>query len=411
MTGMPPLPPPRIRRLIRQGAEIALNPQPEWLAELDAATLAGEARRPIAADPVLSAGLRRVNRANLLRWAAANVTAPGAPVPPAPEGEEQRLIARDIVRRGLDEPALDSYRAGESVAVRLWTRIACSLTADPDELRDLLEVSLRSISAFVDACVGEMSALLRAERAALTGSNHAERLHAVTLLLDGAPIARARAEARLGYPLAGPHTAAVLWVDDLDADFAQLDRAADLLAVAAGRPPVLDVTASAATRWLWTAARPDPSALRAGLDRLPAVRIALGPAAAGVNGFRRSHLDALTTQRMLARLASVQRLASHDEIELVSLLTQDLEGADRFVRRVLGALDGPPAEAVRAYLAEQCNATRAATRLFTHRNTLLRRLAHADALLPRPLHENPLEVAAALEIRKWQARGTGGPPR
>ncbi|OKJ08167.1 PucR family transcriptional regulator [Kitasatospora sp. CB01950] len=399
---MPPLPPPRILRLIRQGAETALNPPAEWLAELDAATLAGETRRPIADDPVLSAGLRRVNRANLLRWAAANVTAPGAPVPAAPDGEEQRLIARDIVRRGLDEPALDSYRAGESVAVRLWTRIACSLTTDPDDLRELLDVSLRSISAFVDVCVGEMSALLRAERAALTGSHHADRLHAVTLLLDGAPITRARAEARLGYPLTGTHTAAVLWVDDLDQDFAQLDRAADLLASSAGRPPVLDVTASAASRWVWTAARPSTSALRAGLDRLPAVRIALGPTATGVNGFRRSHLDALTTQRMLARLASVQRLASHEDVELVALLTQDLDVADRFVRRVLGPLDGPPAEAVRAYLAEQCNATRAAARLFTHRNTLLRRLAHAETLLPRPLAENPLEVAAALEIRHWQ---------
>ncbi|MFD8594838.1 PucR family transcriptional regulator [Kitasatospora sp. NPDC059646] len=400
---MPPPPPPRILELIRRGAEIALAPQPEWLAELDAATLAGETRRPIADDPVLSAGLRRVNRANLLRWAAANATAPGAPVP-APEGEEQRLMARDIVRRGLDEPALDSYRAGEAVAVRLWTRIACSLTADPEDLRELLDVSLRSISAFVDGCVAAMSAELRAERAALTGSNHADRMQAVALLLDGAPIARARAEARLGYPLAGRHTAAVLWIDDLDSDLAQLDRAADLLASAAGRPPILDVTASAATRWLWATARPDPSALRAGLDRLPAVRIALGPTATGVNGFRRSHLDALTTQRMLARLASVQRLASHQDVELVALLTQDLEGADRFVRRVLGPLDGPPAEAVRAYLAEQCNATRAAARLFTHRNTLLRRLAQADAVLPRPLAENPLEVAAALELRHWRGR-------
>ncbi|RKE18431.1 CdaR family transcriptional regulator [Streptomyces sp. TLI_171] len=402
---MPPTPPsPRVRRLIRQGAETALNPRPEWLAELDAATLAGETRRPIADDPVLSAGLRRVNRANLLRWAAANVADPGAPVPAAPDGEEQRLIARDIVRRGLDESALDSYRAGESVAVRLWTRIACSLTTDPEELRELLEVSLRSVSEFVDASVAAMSALLRAERAALTGSSHAERLHAVALLLDGAPIAQRVAEARLGHPLGGEHTAAVLWTDDPDADLGQLDRAADLLAAAAGRPRTLVVMASAATRWVWTAARPDPDLLRAGLDRLPAARIALGSTASGVNGFRRSHLDALTAQRMLARLGSVQRLASHDEVELVALLTQDLEQADRFVSRTLGALDGAPAEAVRAYLAEQCNAARAAARLFTHRNTLLRRLARADELLPRPLAERPWEVAAALEIRHWRGQ-------
>ncbi|WP_244950238.1 PucR family transcriptional regulator [Streptomyces griseofuscus] len=147
----------------------------------------------------------------------------------------------------------------------------------------------------------------------------------------------------------------------------------------------------------------------AGLGRLPAVRIALGSPALGVDGFRRSHLDALTTQRMLARLASAQRLASHDEVELVALLSQDLERADRFVQRTLGDLEHAPddlIDAVRVFLAEQCNASRAATRLFAHRNTLLRRLGRADRLLPRPLAEHPLDVAAALEIRHW--RGTGG---
>ncbi|MGC9537551.1 helix-turn-helix domain-containing protein [Streptomyces sp. UG1] len=46
------------------------------------------------------------------------------------------------------------------------------------------------------------------------------------------------------------------------------------------------------------------------------------------------------------------------------------------------------------YLREQCSTTRTAERLFTHRNTVLRRLPPADDLLPRPLADNVTAVAA-----------------
>jgi hypothetical protein len=62
-------------------------------------------------------------------------------------------------------------------------------------------------------------------------------------------------------------------------------------------------------------------------------------------------------------------------------------------------------EAVRGYIAAQCNASRAAAELYTHRNTLLRRLARADQLLPRPLAENVLNVGVALEMLRWQGGG------
>jgi DNA-binding PucR family transcriptional regulator len=37
-----------------------------------------------------------------------------------------------------------------------------------------------------------------------------------------------------------------------------------------------------------------------------------------------------------------------------------------------------------------------------HRNTLLRRLARADTLLPRPLLERSVQVAVALEAVRWR---------
>jgi DNA-binding PucR family transcriptional regulator len=53
---------------------------------------------------------------------------------------------------------------------------------------------------------------------------------------------------------------------------------------------------------------------------------------------------------------------------------------------------------------EQCNASRAATRLYTHRNTLLRRLARADELLPHPLAECSVNVAVALNVLRWRGK-------
>ncbi|WP_245777975.1 PucR family transcriptional regulator [Lentzea xinjiangensis] len=138
------------------------------------------------------------------------------------------------------------------------------------------------------------------------------------------------------------------------------------------------------------------------------MRIALGSRGAGLDGFRRSHWEALTTQRMLAQFSASQQVATHDEIELVSLVTHEPERAEQFVRRSLGDLEHASADildAVRTYIAEECNASRAASRLFTHRNTVVRRLARADELRPIPLADNVLRVGVALEIIRWHGRG------
>lgn len=403
-------PSPRVRELIRQGAEFALHPPDRWLDELDEATLSGPHQRQVADDPVLVAATRLTNRSNLLHWATANLRAPGERVP-ANLGDAPLAIARNLVRRGFNESALDAYRVGQAVALRLWIQVCFSLTSDPDELSELLDVSCRSISTFVDDTLAAISAQIARERDELTRGTHAERRETVSLLLDGAPISQVLAEQRLGYRLTGQHTAAIVWSDDQAADLGALDRVADLIASSAGDGRPLTVLASAATRWVWVHGQPDMTGLRAAVGAIPAAHVALGATAAGLDGFRRSYLDALTVQRMLARLASARQLATYSEVELVALLTADPEGAEDFVRRTLGPLERAGTEiteAVRVYIAEQCNASHAAARLYTHRNTLLRRLARADELLPRPLAENVLNVGVALEMLRWQGTTANG---
>src|SRR5262245_31905480 len=110
-----PRPSTRVRELIRRGAELVLRAPPEWMAEVDTATLDTAYMQGVADDPVLAAAVRRSNRDNMLHWAAANVRDPGAPVP-ANVGGEPLAIARELVRRGVNDSSLNAYRTGQNAA-------------------------------------------------------------------------------------------------------------------------------------------------------------------------------------------------------------------------------------------------------------------------------------------------------
>jgi DNA-binding PucR family transcriptional regulator len=397
-------PSPQVRDLIGQVAQIAVNPASEWVEEMNSAVLS--ANPALAADPELAAAISRTNRDNLLFWATANIRDPGGLVPPN-TGPEPLNIARELVRRGLDAASLDAYRVGQGVAWRRLMEIAFALTSAPADLHELLDVCSRSISAFVDSTLAAISAQIDAERDELTRGTQAERREAIALILDGAPITRHRAEDRLGYALTGPHTAAVIWSNEPNADLARLDRAAEAFGQAADVARPLSVMASTATRWVWAPSRTvDTDALLKSTGDSADIRIAIGSTAVGVDGFRRSHFDAITTQQMMARLNSPQRVAQFSDIQLVALLTTDADRAAEFVTSTLGAFESAGSElhqTVRVFVNAQCNASRAAERLFTHRNTLLRRLSRADELLPRPLAESSVNVAVALDVLRWRS--------
>lgn len=404
----------RVCELIRQGAKLVLDaPEDPPLDELNKATLTPEYMQTVAGDPVLAEAVRQSNRSNRLHWAAANISHPGEPVQPN-LGPETLTIARYLIRRGLDEStAVDAYRIGQNVAWHAWMQIAFALTSDLAELHELLDVSARSIALFIDATVAGIYHQLQIERDALTHGTHAEHREIVALILDGAPITRQHAENRLGYHLGQSHTAAVIWGDESNTNLSDLDRAVEAMAHNTdGRRP-LSVLAGATTRWVWLpgADGPDPAVVASAVSQLPGVRIALGPTVAGIEGFRRSHVDAINTQRMVVRLGSTQRVVSFTDVELIALITADPERADRFIKHALGDFESADAELQRTvltYIREQCNASRAAARLFTHRNTLLRRLGRADELLPQPLSDTSVHVAVALEALRW--RGAASQP-
>ncbi len=400
-------PSPRVQSLIRQAAEMLVAAPAAVFDQVDAVTIA-DVEPAVAADPALVEAIRRANRANLTHWAQANIADPGAPVPPN-LGPVTVGIARDLVRRGYDQTSLDAYRIGQNTAWRAWMALAFTLTSDPGELAELLDVTARSIFGYVDATIAGIVAEVERERERLTSGTHAERLEVVALLLEGAPIRQDRASLRLQYDLDRTHAAAVIFGDVAEPDHGALEAGAELLAQAAQAHRPFTVVASAAALWAWVPVV-DPDAgldldgVRAGLRKLPGVRIAVGQTLPGIEGFRRSHLDALATQRLLQRVPDDVRVASYDEVQVVALATGDEQRADEFVRRTLGALATAPVElrdTLRAYLREGCNTSRTARVLFAHRNTVIARLERAQQLLPAPLEGRLLQVGLALEIARW----------
>lgn len=400
---------PRVRELLRRGAEHVLNAPAEWLEAIDLAGLSHHSMKSLAEDPVLMSASRRAARFSLIHWARANIERPGEPVPPYMPSDELN-VARELLRLGKTELLFYGARAAQAAAWQQWMGIAFELTNDRDELRSLLAVAAHSIDEYIGAGMDILTAFLRSESEAQQRDSHVERRELVTAIVEGGEVKVAQASRQLGYALEQPHHAAVIWCEEGDTRLADLETAASALIRSSASGQSLSVIANAATLWVWIPGQEpiDQGLLQAAIRKVPGVRLAIGSAGPGVEGFRRAHLDALTTQRVLGRLQSPAQVVSFDDIRLVALMTRDPKANQRFVAHTLGQLATAPVQLRRSllvFLACGSNASQAAQRLHTHRNTLLRRLARAQELLPRPLEDNRVHVAAALEALNWTQQG------
>ena len=394
---------PQAADLIRRIARVFLDEPADLMAELHVAVSAA-ADEPLRSEPTLAAEVAASNRANVLHLAASMLRDPGGPVP-ANLTPEVLGIAREAFRRGIEQAVYTTYHAGQNAVWAYWMRTAFALSQDPAALRQALEAGSRSLAGFIDDTVAALSEQLRRERADLARGSHARRFEVVSLVLDSAPITTGRASTGLGYDLRRRHTAAVLWTDPRRPDQGALAAAAEALGPATRARQVLTVIASSSSVWAWlaAAAETDTDALTAATAAHPAVRVAVGPIGAGIDGFRRSHFDAVATQRLMSRRPDL-RVARFTDVQLVTLAIQDEQRAREFVARTLGQLadaDRELRDTLCVYIGEQFSAARAARALYTHRNTVLNRLQRAERLLPLPLAGHGLEIGVALEIAQW----------
>lgn len=394
---------PQAADLVRRIARTILD-EPDNLMDQVHTAVAAAADEPLRSEPTLAAEMAASTRSNVLHLAASLERDPGGRVPanltPAVLG-----IAREAFRRGIEQAVYTTYHAGQNAVQAYWMRTAFALSDDPAVLRQALEAGSRSVGGFIEDMVAALSEQLRRERAELARSSHERRFEVVSLILDSAPITAGRASAQLGYELRRRHIAAVLWTDPRQPDQAALAAAAEALGPVTRARQVLTVIASSSSVWAWLAAAADTgvATIAAATGAQPGVRVAVGPASAGADGFRRSHFDAVTTQRLMSRRPGL-RVARFADVQLVALAVADEQRAREFVARALGKLaDAEPElrDTLCVYIGEQFSAARTARALYTHRNTILNRLQRAERLLPLPLADHGLEIGVALEIAQW----------
>jgi DNA-binding PucR family transcriptional regulator len=404
---------PQATDLVRRIARMVLDEPADLMTEVRAAVSAA-ADEPLRSEPTLAAEVAASTRANMLHWAASMERDPGGRVP-ANLTPEVLGIAREAFRRGIEQTVYTTYHAGQNVVWAYWMRTAFALSADPAVLRQVLEAGSESVAGFVEDMVETLSEQLRRERAELAGSSYTRRFEVIRLILDSAPVTIAQASTQLGYDLRRRHTAAVLWTDPRRPDQAALAAAAEVLGPATGARQVLTVIGSSSSVWVWLAAAAEieAAALAAATAAQPTVRVAVGRVGTGIDGFRRSHFDAVSTQELMSRRPD-PRVARFADVQLVTLALQDEQRAREFVARTLGKLadaDRELRDTLYVYIGEQFSAARAARALYTHRNTVLNRLQRAERLLPLPLAGHGLEIGVALEIAQWLGTQPGSSTR
>lgn len=343
-------------------------------------------------DPDIAAAGRRSCHGNL-RAALAHMGRGGPPLPSGPPGDaidEARLAAQS----GVPLPALlQTYRIGQAVVFDATLEAVDAMEGLDQRTRtDALRATAQFTFAYIDAVIPFVTEAYMLERDRRMRGREQRRVQLVRDLLDGATVD----SGELGYDLLLHHRAVIAWGPGADAELTRLAGVlgARLLAVA--------VSDRTSWGWLGTVGDEDDRALRDAVAGWSG-GLAYGRAAAGPDGFRRTHREARAAHRIGAVTGAA--VTSFDDVALETLLLGDERAAREFVDAELGPLDagrdGPKLrETLSAYFACGFNASAAAAMLGVNDRTIAYRLNTVEQLLGRPVRARQAELQAAIRLER-----------
>jgi hypothetical protein len=394
--------------------------RPSWIPDMASAiTDAIHVEMPeLAADADLRVGTYASTESvlRLLRDMVERRRPPSEAEPPPAAVE----YARDFVRRGVPiDRLLRAYHVGQATFFEIWVADVRAEIADPVALAQAIEEGATWTFEYLQSLTRDLIRRYADERERWVRSAAAIRAETVRDLVDGNGVNAETASRRLRYDLDREHLAYVLWTDEQDdrrTDIGSLERHASRLAADLGPGAGLVVPLGEHVVAGWVGAPAGRMTVPAGLRLADApeglTRAAFGRPGAGVDGFARSHREAMAARRV-SRLAGRRpgTLTWFADVALPALASVDEKAAREFVIAELGALAADDEDArrlaatLRAYLEERSSARRTARRLGVHENTIKNRLHAAEELRGRPADERVAETLVALRL----ARLVGAP--
>ena len=379
------------------------------LIQRDIPTLAGDPALTSLLDASVEENV--VTVVHMLRHGivTAHVEAPTAALEYA-----RRLAQRDIPAAAL----IRAYRVGQARFLRHCIDELLYQTPGDHVEGASTQWMVEHVSDTLDRLVEQVIAGYESARERWVRNRSAVQIMRVKSLLAGDNVDVKAAETALGYRLLQRHLGVVLWVEgtaSVDHDpLGRLGRVASVLAVAAeSQQAPLFVPCDETSAWAWLGIRPGavltrdkPQAVITNCE--PTVSIALGEPASGVEGFRRTHQQALRAQSVaLAAGGHHVPVIYFVDVAPVAMMCADIESAREWVRETLGALaidserNTRLRETVRVFLQTGGSYTSTADQLFLHRNTAQYRVQKAEELRGRPFREGRLDVELALLACHW----------
>jgi len=290
---------------------------------------------------------------------------------------------------------------------------------DPPSLSDQTTAISALIHDYVDKVCIRIGQTYDAERERWLRSLDIKRVEKISDLLTGRPVDLIETERILGYRVRQrDHIALVVW--DVDAEFTgqslqrlqrTVARCAELVRCSEA-PLWLAQSTTAAWAWLpipkadWQEASHLLQQIKGEIPK--SLRVAVGERESDIEGFVRSHRQAVLAQ-------SVAHVADPDQSQVtmyrtvggLSFLCRDLDAAREWVKDTIGALavndEGTARvrETLEVYLDSNGSLSTAAKQLGCHKNTVAYRLRKAEEALGHPVASRKVDITFALHAVRW----------
>jgi DNA-binding PucR family transcriptional regulator len=319
-------------------------------------------------------------------------------------------FARELVHRRADVSALlRAYRLGHALVEDAWSEAAIELGLDPAVAQLALLKASRYFFGYVDAVSLRLTDAYNEERLRWARSSAAVRAEMLHRLLDRERVPASRASTALRYDVNPVHTGFVLWADPdrpNATSSVDLEQLAGSIVEGLGGGASMVVSIGDWVVWGWVTVAESSRSRKCCLTLPDVVQVAVGNPAAGIEGFVRTHEEAMAARRVAGlfgrRSAAIVKYRS---VALMALLSTDAGSATRFVESELGELAAPTdpmmarlREALRVYFDENASPSHTARRLNVNKNTVVYRVAKAEELLGHDLADRRPELEAALRL-------------